>query len=99
LVLSNQLNSALQYSGAGDRVHQVGRTPRLHQTRCHPNCRYGPLTAASRTSEPAPDLYIGPPSTPDVLVPLIEVMVIKQGHTLVIFHVQAAQQRNLDLFT
>jgi len=26
-------------------------------------------------------------------------MVIKQGHTLVIFHVQAAQQRNLDLFT
>jgi len=31
------------------------------------NCRYGPLTAASRT--------------------------------LVIFHVQAAQQRNLDLFT
>lgn len=63
------------------------------------NCRYGPLTAAGRTSEPAPDLYIGPPSTPDVLVPLIEVMVVKQGRTLVIFHVQAAQQRNLDLFT
>jgi len=26
-------------------------------------------------------------------------MVVKQGRTLVIFHVQAAQQRNLDLFT
>jgi hypothetical protein len=63
------------------------------------NCRYGPLTAASRTSGPAPDLYIGPPSTPDALVPLIEVMVVKQGRTLVVFHVQAAQPRNLDLFT
>lgn len=60
---------------------------------------HGPLTLPSRTPGPDPDLYIGPPLKPDALVPLIEVMVVNQDRRLVIFHVQAVQQQNLDLFT